>query len=124
MLKRGRKPLERIKMPVKRGDQVMVLSGKDKGKRGNVERSYPADHRVLVSGVNITTRHQKPRPTGGRPGTAPTGGIIKKPAPIHVSKVMLVCPRCDKPTRPRRVIGDTGAKRRVCRRCNQPIDEA
>lgn len=111
-------------MPVKRGDQVMVLSGKDKGKRGTVERSLPSEHRVLVSGVNIITRHQKPRTTSPRPGAAPTGGIIKRPAPIHVSKVMLVCPRCDKPTRPQRIVSESGVKRRVCRRCQQPIDEA
>ncbi|HEY3284746.1 MAG TPA: 50S ribosomal protein L24 [Armatimonadota bacterium] len=111
-------------MPVKRGDQVMVLSGKDKGKRGNVERSIPSDHKVLVAGVNIITRHQKPRTANPRPGAAPSGGIIKRPAPIHVSKVMLVCPRCDKPTRPTHLLSESGHKRRVCRRCQQTIDEA
>ena len=83
------------KMKVKKGDTVIVVAGKDKGKRGEVLRSIPADWRVVVQGVNVVKRHT--RPAAGQPG-----GIVEKEAPIHVSNVMLVDPKTDKPTRIRR----------------------
>lgn len=102
---------------LKKKDKVVVLSGKDKGKRGEIlkvirdEKGLPL--KVIVSGVNIVTKHKKP--TRNDPG-----GIIKKEAPLHVSKVMLVCPSCDKPTRIKISITD-GGKFRVCKKCGQTI---
>ncbi len=104
-------------LAIKRKDKVVVLSGKDKGKRGEVLRVIKEDGRVvkvLVSGVNIVTKHK--RATRNDPG-----GIIKKEAPLYISKVMLVCPSCDKPTRIKVNISENGDKYRVCRKCGQTI---
>ena len=84
-------------MRIKEGDQVEVISGNDKGLRGTVLRVDPKGDRVVVSGVKIVKKHQKPRPTGGR--TPAQGGIIEFEAPIHVSNVMVVCPQTGEPTR-------------------------
>ena len=101
---------------LKKKDKVVVLSGKDKGKKGEIlkvirENGIPV--KVIVSGVNIVTKHKKP--TRNDPG-----GIIKKEAPLHVSKVMLICPSCEKPTRIKISITD-GGKFRVCRKCGKTI---
>lgn len=101
---------------LKKKDKVVVLSGKDKGKKGEILRVIRENGKpvkVLVSGVNIVTKHKKP--TRNDPG-----GIIKKEAPIHISKVMLICPSCDKPTRIKISITESG-KFRVCRKCGQTI---
>ena len=84
-------------MRIREGDQVEVISGNDKGLRGTVLRVEPKGDRVVVSGVKIVKKHQKPRPTGGR--TPAQGGIIEFEAPIHVSNVMVVCPQTGEPTR-------------------------
>jgi len=76
-------------MHVKTGDEVLIITGKDKGKRGKITRSVPSDNRVVVEGLNIVKRHMKPRGPG-RPG-----GIIEMEAPLHVSNVMLICPSCN-----------------------------
>lgn len=84
-------------MRIKVGDEVEVISGNDKGLRGTVQRIIPREKRLVVAGVNIVKKHQKPRQTGGR---APAqGGIIEFEAPIDASNVMLVCPDTDEPTR-------------------------
>ena len=84
-------------MRIKVGDEVEVISGNDKGVRGTVQRIIPQDNRLVVSGVNIVKKHQKPRQTGGR---APAqGGIIEFEAAIDASNVMLVCPDTEEPTR-------------------------
>ncbi len=91
------------KLRIKRGDEVEVIAGKDKGQRGRVLHAYPKVNKVLVEGLNIIVRHQKPRQTGrtGRSGVQQVqeGGRIQKPAPLFVSKVMLVCQQCKRPTR-------------------------
>ena len=84
-------------MRIKVGDEVEVVSGNYKGTRGTVQRVLPKENRVVVSGVNLVKKHQRPRPTGGR--TQAQGGIIEFEAPIHVSNVMLVCPESGEPTR-------------------------
>jgi large subunit ribosomal protein L24 len=91
------------KLRIKKGDLVMVISGKDRGKTGRILRAIPKKNQVIVEGVNLVTRHQKARQTG-RPGRAGVqqiqeGGRIQKPAPLYVPKVMLVCPQCNRPTR-------------------------
>lgn len=84
-------------MRIKKGDEVEVIAGNDEGLRGEVQRVMPKENRVVVSGVKMVKKHQRPRPTGGR--TPTQGGIIEFEAPIHVSNVMLVCPHTDQLTR-------------------------
>ena len=101
-------------MNVKKNDTVVVLSGKDKGKKGKVLSVDPESRKVIVEGVNVASRHQKPRKQGEE------GGIIKKETPIYSSKVMTVCPKCDKATRVAHKIVD-GKKVRVCKHCGAEL---
>ncbi|HEX8400217.1 MAG TPA: 50S ribosomal protein L24 [Allosphingosinicella sp.] len=100
---------------IKKGDRVVVLSGKDKGKHGEVTQSLPKDEKVVVSGVNIITRHKKPSQTN------PQGGLEKTEAPLHVSKVALEDPRTGRPTRVRFEVRD-GKKVRVAARSGELIN--
>ena len=101
-------------MNVKKNDTVVVLSGKDKGKQGKVLSVNPEAGKVIVEGVNVATRHQKPRRQGEE------GGIVKKETPIYACKVMTVCPKCNKATRVAHKIVD-GKKVRVCKHCGAEI---
>ena len=101
-------------MNIRKDDKVVVLSGKDKGKQGNVLKADPKNGKVIVSGVNVATKHQKPRKQGEE------GGIIKVETPIYASKVQLVCPKCGKATRVAHKITD-GKKVRVCKKCGAEI---
>ena len=92
-----------MKMNIRKGDKVQVITGKDKGKQGVVLRGLPKEERVLVEGVNMVKKAMRPTQQN------PQGGIVTKEAPIHVSNVMLVCPTCGKPTR----VGDRVATARV-----------
>ena len=100
---------------IKKGDRVVVLSGKDKGKHGEVTKSFPKDGKVIVSGVNILTRHRKPSQTN------PQGGLQRVEAPLHVSKVALEDPKTGRPTRVRFETRD-GKKVRVAARSGELID--
>lgn len=104
------------KVHVKTGDTVVVLSGKDRNKKAKVIRVFPKEQKVIVEGVNMIKKHQKPR------SEFQQGGIIEREAPIHSSNVMLVCPRCNKPTKIAKEISDNGEKSRVCKKCNEIID--
>ena len=97
-------------MNIKKGDTVVVLSGKDKGKQGKVLTAMPAEKKVVVGGVNVATCHVKPRKQGEE------GGIVRREIPMYASKVMLVCPKCGKPTRVASKVED-GKKVRVCKKC-------
>ncbi len=102
------------KMSIKKGDVVVVLSGKDKGKQGAVLEVMPKESKVVVESVNVVTRHQKPRRQGEQ------SGIVKKEAPIYACKVQRVCPKCNKPTRiGHKVEGDK--KVRICKKCGAEI---
>ena len=101
-------------MNIKKDDKVVVLSGKDKGKQGKILVSDPKAMKVIVEGVNVATKHQKPRKQGEE------GGIIKVETPIYASKVQLVCPKCGKATRVGHKIAD-GKKLRVCKKCGAEI---
>ncbi|MBR6953698.1 MAG: 50S ribosomal protein L24 [Clostridia bacterium] len=111
-------------MHVKTNDTVVVISGKDKGKKGKVLAAFPKTGRVTVEGVAVATKHQKAR-TAMQPG-----GIISKPMPIDASNVMIVCPKCGKATRVSRKVNaatnDAGKKVRemirVCKKCGAEID--
>ena len=100
---------------IRKGDRVVVLSGKDKGKTGEVVRSMPKDGKVVVSGVNVAVRHRKPSQTN------PQGGLEKAEAPLHVSKVALEDPKSGKPTRVRFEVRD-GNKVRVAARSGETIN--
>lgn len=99
------------KMTIKKGDKVQVLSGKDKGAQGEVLRAMPAEGKVIVEGVAMVKKHQKPTQAGQQ------GGILEREAAIDVSNVMLVCPTCGKPTRVGHATNAEGKKVRVCKKC-------
>ena len=102
-------------MSIRKDDTVIVLSGKDKGKQGKVLGTVPSEAKVVVEGINMVTCHVKPRKQGEE------GGIIKREAPIYACKVMRVCPKCDKPTRPAHKTLADGKKVRVCKKCGAEI---
>ncbi|MQG26223.1 MAG: 50S ribosomal protein L24 [SAR202 cluster bacterium] len=104
-------------MSVKTGDMVLVIAGKDKGKTGRVERLVTAKNRVVVSGVNMVTRHIKPRPNVRQ------AGKIEMENPIHVSNVMLICNKCSKAVRPKSSNLEDGSRVRFCTKCNEVIDD-
>ena len=101
---------------VKNGDRVIVIAGKDKGKIGNVKKADPSKSQVTVEGANMVTKAQKPQPMAGI-----QGGLIKLEAPLDASKVMVVCPACEKPTRIKHAVVD-GKKVRVCKKCGEQLD--
>jgi large subunit ribosomal protein L24 len=140
-------PTRGTKVPeIKKGDTVVVLSGKDAGKRGTVERlirevgapsatrsvfrrgSGAAGVKVVVEGLNIAQRHTKPRPpsagsmTTGRVPTSQHGGILEIAQPLPVGRVMVVCPNCDRPTKIAHATLETGRRVRVCRHCNEQLE--
>ena len=101
-------------MNIKKNDTVIVLSGKDKGKKGKVLVAMPADNKVVVENVNVATCHTKPRRQGE------TGGIVKRETPIRACKVALLCNKCDKGVRVGFKVED-GKKTRICRKCGAEI---
>ncbi|MFH1085231.1 MAG: 50S ribosomal protein L24 [Chloroflexota bacterium] len=104
-------------MKIKKGDTVEVITGNDKGVRGEVRTVFPESRRVVVSGVRIVKRHQ--RRTGNARAQA---GIIEREAPINACNVALVCPHCDKPTRVGYSVAADGSKARICRHCQEVIE--
>ncbi len=103
-------------MVVKKGDQAVVISGKEKGKKGKVAQVIPTTGKVVIENVNVVSRHKKPRSAQDK------GGIMKKAAPIDASNVMVVCPACGKATRVAHKIID-GEKARVCKKCGASLDK-
>ena len=101
-------------MKIKTNDTVIVLSGKDKGKKGKVLKAMPSENKVIVEGVSIAACHTKPRKQGEQ------GGIIRKEIPIRTDKVQLVCPKCDKGVRVGYKVEDS-KKIRVCKKCGAEI---
>ncbi|NLP43424.1 MAG: 50S ribosomal protein L24 [Peptococcaceae bacterium] len=106
----------KAKLHVKKGDMVMVITGKDAGKKGKVLEVYPAKNRVVVEKVNIVKKHQKPS------RSMPQGGIIDMESPIHSSNVMLYCTDCNSVTRKSVKVTDEG-KVRVCKKCGHTLPE-
>ena len=104
------------KLHVKKGDTVVVLSGKDKGKQGKVIQAMPKKDKVVVEGINKVKRHTKPNQK------APQGGIIVKEAPMHACKVMLICPACSQATRIAKKEVN-GKMVRACKKCGEVIDQ-
>lgn len=118
-----KKPLHLAnKMKIKKGDTVLVIAGKDRGKEGIVSRAMPQANKVIVEGLNIVKKHVRPQ------GQTRQGGVIEKAMPLPVAKVMLKCTSCGEPTRvarERRPMGDDQKLRpvRVCKKCHKVIED-
>jgi len=110
--------MSRLATPIRKNDNVVVTTGKDRGKRGRVLRVVPDKNRLIVEGVNIIKRHTKANPQRNI-----KGGLVEREAPLHASNVQLLCPECGKPTRlGKRILGD-GRKVRICRKCEGVVDK-
>lgn len=103
-------------MKIKKADQVKVLSGKDRGKKGKVLRCLPEIGKIVVEKVNVVKKHQKPKRQSEK------GERISLPMPINISNVQLICPKCNKPTRIGYKKLEKGKKTRVCKKCQVEID--
>lgn len=104
-------------MSIKKNDTVMVISGKEKGKKGRVLSVLSAEAQLIIEKINVIKKHMKPNKKYTQ------GGIIEKEAPVNISKVMLICTKCEKPSRISNVIFNDGKKSRVCKKCKEPIDQ-
>jgi large subunit ribosomal protein L24 len=110
--------MSQLQTPIRKNDTVVVITGRDRGKRGRVLRVLPDRNRLVVEGLNFVKRHTKPNPSANV-----QGGIVEREASMHASNVQLVCPECGAPTRVgRRVLGD-GRKVRICRKCEGVVDK-
>src|SRR3990167_5317336 len=110
--------MSRLATPIRKNDTVLVVTGKDRGKRGRVLKIVPERNRLIVEGVNMMKRHTKPNPRNNT-----KGGIVEREASVHASNVQLVCPECGAQTRiGRRILGD-GRKVRICRKCEGVVDK-
>jgi large subunit ribosomal protein L24 len=110
--------MSRLATPIRKNDNVLVITGKNRGARGRVLKIDPAKNRLVVEGVNIIKRHTKPNPQKNI-----KGGVVEREASIHASNVQLVCPECGKQTRVgRKILGD-GRKVRICRKCEGVVDK-
>ncbi len=102
-------------LSIKKNDTVLIVTGKEKGKKGRVISVEPKKDKILIERINIIKRHMKPSKKYSQ------GGIIEKEAPLHISNVMLVCSKCEKPTRIGNTILSDGKKARVCKKCKEVI---
>jgi large subunit ribosomal protein L24 len=102
-------------LSIKKNDTVLVVTGKEKGKKGRVISVEPKKDKILIERINIIKRHMKPSKKYSQ------GGIIEKEAPLHISNVMLVCSKCGKPTRIGNTILSDGKKTRICKKCKEVI---
>ena len=110
--------MSRLQTPLRKNDNVVVVAGKDRGKRGRVLQVVPDKNRVVVEGVNFIKKHTRPNPQANI-----KGGIVEREASLHASNVQIVCPECGTPTRiGRQLLGD-GRKVRVCRKCDGAVDK-
>ncbi|MEQ1911154.1 MAG: 50S ribosomal protein L24 [Vicinamibacterales bacterium] len=110
--------MSRLATPIRKNDNVLVITGKNRGTRGRVLRVDPVKNRLVVEGVNMIKRHTKPNPQKNI-----KGGVVEREASLHASNVQLVCPECGKQTRVgRKILGD-GRKVRICRKCEGVVDK-
>ena len=103
------------KVHVKTGDTVVVLNGKERGKKGKILAVSPKEGKVIIEGVNMVSKHVKPRRMGD------AGGIVKAEGAMYASKVQIVCPRCGKPTRVGHKLYEDGTKERICKKCGEAL---
>lgn len=101
-------------MKIKKGDTILIISGKDRGKKAKVLEAFPRQNKVMVEGVNIVKRHRRPRREKEK------GQIVEVPKPIDISNVKLICPKCSQPTRLGYRLTEKG-KYRICKKCGQEI---
>ena len=106
------------RLKIRKDDKVVVLSGKDKGKKGKVLRTLPTEGRVVVEGAAMIKRHTRPT------RTSPQGGIVEREDTLHISSVQLVCPNCGQSTRAGRRRTEEGKRVRVCKKCGVDVDKA
>ena len=110
--------MSRLSTPIRKNDNVLVVTGRDRGKRGRVLKVIPETNRLVVEGVSLIKRHTKPNPQRNV-----KGGIVEREASLHASNVQLVCPECSAQTRVgRKILGD-GRKVRICRKCGGVVDK-
>jgi large subunit ribosomal protein L24 len=110
--------MSRLATPIRKNDSVVVITGKDRGKRGRVLKVVPANNRLIIEGVNLVKRHTKPNPQRNI-----KGGVVEREAALHASNVQILCPECGQATRVgKKVLGD-GRKVRVCRKCEGVVDK-
>ena len=110
--------MSRLQTPVRKNDNVVIVTGKDRGKRGRVLKVLPALNRLVVEGANMVKRHTRPNPQRNI-----KGGIVEREGSLHASNVQIVCPECGAPTRiGHQLLGD-GRKVRVCRKCDGAVDK-
>ena len=102
-------------MNVVKNDLVLVIAGNDKGKQGKILKTFPKSDKVLVEGIRMIKRHTRPNPNNQQ------GGIVEKEAPINISNVMVICPKCSKPSRIQKKILETNKSVRICRSCEEMI---
>lgn len=110
--------MSRLQTPVRKNDTVVVVAGKDRGKRGRVLRMEPVRNRVVVEGVNFVKRHTRPNPQRNV-----KGGIVEREGSLHASNVQIVCPECGEPTRIGHQLLNDGRKVRICRKCDGAVDK-
>jgi len=110
--------MSRLQTPIRRNDNVLVVAGKDRGKRGRVLKVLPERNRLIVEGVNFVKRHTKPNPSKNV-----KGGVVEREASLHASNVQLVCPECGAATRVGRRELQDGRKVRICRKCEGVVDK-
>ena len=104
-----------MKMKIKKGDTVLIIKGKDRGKSGKVIKALPKENRIIIEGLNLVKKHVKPKRAGEK------GEIVEIPVPLYISKVKLICPSCKKPTKVGyKFVNDT--KKRYCKKCKNLID--
>jgi len=103
-------------MNIKKGDTVLVITGKDAGRKGKVLKVIPKDNKVVVEGINKAKKHQRPS------RAIPQGGILQIEAPLNVSNIMLLCTKCNKPTRVAKRFLENGTKVRFCKNCGEVLD--
>jgi large subunit ribosomal protein L24 len=104
-------------LSVKKNDTVLVIAGREKGKKGRVLSVYPSKGRLLIEKINMIRKHMKPTRKYAQ------GGIIEKEAPLHISNIMLICPKCNKPTRISNTHLQEGRRVRMCKKCREVMDE-
>jgi large subunit ribosomal protein L24 len=110
--------MNQVKVPLKKGDLVEVIRGKDKGKRGKILSIFPQDGKAIVEGVNMVKKHTRPTQDN------PQGGIIEKENPLRISNLRLVCSRCSQLTRIRRErVSGSDFRVRICKKCGEIIDK-
>ncbi len=110
--------MSEVQTPIRKNDNVVVTTGKDRGKRGRVLKVLRDKNRLVIEGVNFINRHTKPNPQKNI-----KGGVVKREAPLHASNVQLVCPECGAQTRiGHKLLGD-GRKVRICRKCQGVVDK-